>query len=290
MIRTVFIRGLGVVLALALLTAPLAASEGGSVALVTDLQGEARLVDAKAPALSILSELRSGSALSLAAGARASLVYLESGQEFTLAGPAEVRIGDSAPVAITGAAPSARGVALARGGGGGVRIKPVSVSQAAIVMRAVNAPQKLRLLGLAGGQTLSAAPGFAWQAPAEGLEYRFELFDETGQSLHSATTRETTLDLPATVALVPGGNYSWLVSGRLDGKSWSNAGDFTVASDALRAQAQALRPADDALLSERVVYAAWLEQNQLRDEARTWWKRIASERDQDPALKVLAGE
>ncbi len=92
------------------------------------------------------------------------------------------------------------------------------------------------------------------------------------------------------MALVPGGNYSWLVSGRLDDKSWSNAGDFTVASDVLRAQAAALRPADDALLSERVVYAAWLEQNQLRDEARAWWKRMAGERDQDPALKVLAGE
>jgi hypothetical protein len=286
MSRTIFHRALYVVLAL--LTAPLAASDGDSVALITDLQGEARLVDAKAPALSILSELRSGSALRLAAGARASLIYLESGQEFTLAGPAEVSIGDSAPAAITGAPPSARGVALARGGG--VRIKPVSVTQASIVMRAVNAPQKLRLLGLAGGQTLSAAPRFAWQAPVQGLEYRFELFDATGQSLHSATTRETALDLPATVALVPGVNYSWLVSGRLDGKSWSNAGDFTVADDTLRARAEALRPADDALMSERVVYAAWLEQNQLRDEARAWWKQMASERDQDPALKVLAGE
>jgi hypothetical protein len=39
-----------------------------------------------------------------------------------------------------------------------------------------------------------------------------------------------------------------------------------------------------------VAYAAWLEQVELRDEARKYWKVLSTERPEDKKLRELAGE
>jgi hypothetical protein len=39
-----------------------------------------------------------------------------------------------------------------------------------------------------------------------------------------------------------------------------------------------------------VVFAAWLEQQHLRDEARKYWAQLAAERGGEPALRALAGQ
>jgi hypothetical protein len=57
-----------------------------------------------------------------------------------------------------------------------------------------------------------------------------------------------------------------------------------------RAVAQALRPAASAPVSARVAYAAWLEQMELRDEARKYWRALSAERPGDEKLKALAAE
>jgi hypothetical protein len=56
----------------------------------------------------------------------------------------------------------------------------------------------------------------------------------------------------------------------------------------LRAQIEAARPGPSASVAERVRFAAWLEQLQLRDEARVYWKALAAERPQSRQLKELA--
>jgi hypothetical protein len=43
-------------------------------------------------------------------------------------------------------------------------------------------------------------------------------------------------------------------------------------------------------VSQRVAYAAWLEQMELRDEARRYWKALSAERPEDAKLKALAAE
>jgi hypothetical protein len=57
----------------------------------------------------------------------------------------------------------------------------------------------------------------------------------------------------------------------------------------LRAQIEAARPAPNAPVAERVRFAAWLEQLQLKDEARAYWKALAAERPDSQHLKELAG-
>lgn len=56
----------------------------------------------------------------------------------------------------------------------------------------------------------------------------------------------------------------------------------------LRAQIEAARPPANATVAERVRFAAWLEQLQLKDEARAYWKALAAERPDSPQLKELA--
>lgn len=52
----------------------------------------------------------------------------------------------------------------------------------------------------------------------------------------------------------------------------------TGVSQELRARIEAARPKPGAPVSERVAFAAWLEQLELRDEAKAYWKALASER------------
>jgi hypothetical protein len=56
----------------------------------------------------------------------------------------------------------------------------------------------------------------------------------------------------------------------------------------LRAKIEAARPKPGASVAERVAFATWLEQLELRDEARQYWKALAAERPDSPRLKELA--
>jgi hypothetical protein len=261
------------------------------VAMVTDIEGRATLAEGAAKhELSILSELKAGARLRLENGARVAVVYLGTGQEYELNGPAVVRIAAGQPEAVSGTRPKKGGVALAKGGSE-VRIKPVVVSQAAIVMRSSAPGSRLKLLSLSGTKTLDTRPVFQWQPPQPGLHYQVELMDDTGKTILTATTGEAALALPAQIELKEAADYTWMVSTVLpDGSKYSNVGDFSIAPQAVREQAEKLRPANDATVSERVEYASWLEQMELRDEARKYWKSVAAERQGHGKIKEVIGE
>lgn len=276
----------GLLLALALAWPRPAAA----AAIVTDLTGKAAVQGGGKPGpVTILAEIESNARVQLEAGARLVALYTRSGDEFTLAGPALVHFRPDAPVALSGAAPQKRVSAI--GKEAGIRIKPAATTQAAYVMRSARSTARIRLLALSGTRTLESAPEFRWQEIEGGGPYRFELTDETGKSLHDAEVAGSALKLPAGLQLQPGAGYTWEVSTRTpDGRRYVSAGDFSVASAELRERAAALRPAADAPVSERVAYAAWLAQMELRDEARRYWRALSQERPDDAGLKALAAD
>jgi hypothetical protein len=272
-----------VALASLLALVPLSAAAQG-VAIVTDVSGKVT----GPGAVTILSEITVDARLQLEAGARLVALYLRSGDEYSLTGPAQVQFQAGGPNVITGAKPQKRASLV---GKSNVTIKPVGVTQAAYVMRSGRSSARIRLLSPAGTLTLDAAPEFRWQEVEPGMKYRFELTDDTGRSLHEAELQATSLKLPASVALKPGISYTWEVSARTaDNRRYVSAGDFSVAPPDLRAQAASLRPAASAPVSDRVAYAAWLAQVDLRDEARKYWRALAKERPGDEKLKALAAE
>jgi hypothetical protein len=274
---------LAVVPAVLVLSASFARAQG--VAIVTDLSGK---VSAQEP-VTILSEIAADARLRMEPGARLVVIYVKSGDEYTLAGPAQVRFRAGGPEVTGGAKPQRKANPL--GKESGITLRPLAVAQGAFVMRSGRPTARIKLLTLSGTRTLEAAPEFRWQELEAGARYRFELTDDTGRSLYNTEVEIAALRLPASVQLREGIGYTWEVSAHMpDGRRYVSAGDFSIAGADVRARARALRPAAGAPVSRRVAYAAWLEQMELRDEARRYWKALAAERPDDAKLKALAAD
>jgi hypothetical protein len=266
------------------LSAPGAAG-AQNVAIVTDVSGK---VAAQEP-VTILSEIAVDTRLKMEAGSRLVVIYVKSGDEYTLTGPAQVQFRAGAPEVASGAKPQKKANPL--GKDSGVTLRPLAMAQGAFVMRSGRPTARIKLLTLSGTKTLEAVPEFRWQEVEAGAKYRFELTDDTGKSLYEGQVAGSAFKLPPAVQLREGVAYTWELSARLgDGKRYVSAGDFSVAEAGVRTRARALRPAAGAPVSQRVAYAAWLEQMELRDEARKYWKALAAERPEDGKLKALAAE
>ena len=262
-------------------------AKSAMVAMITDLVGEAALVEEKRTA-SILDELTADQRIKLEAGGRMVLVYLKTGEEFDFRGPSLVHVKAAQAEALSGAKPERRSSRFT--GGKAIRISPVNINQGAVLMRNMQAGAKLRLLSLVDTITLDEWPEFRWKGTEQGSLVRFELFDDKGKRLLEREVGGGNLVLPGNVRLKSGVRYRWLVTGKAsNGQSISNSSHFTLASLELRAEAENLRPGANASLSEQVIYAAWLEQKELRDEARKYWRIAANERPNDSRLRELAG-
>jgi len=264
------------------------AALGADVAMVTDVQGSVTESAGGRPvSVTILAPLTAGAQVELAPGATLVALYLDAGDEYAFRGPATVVFRSGQPEVLSGAKPEKRS-ALGKSGKD-IRIKPVGMAQAAIVMRGARGSARLRLLNLQQTHTLEARPEFRWQELQPGLTYEFKLSDDTGRALLETQVRATSLLLPVEVQLNEGVPYTWEVSALLpDGRKYSSSADFAVAPADVRARAETLRPAPSAPLSSRVAYAAWLDQMELGDEAHKYWQAASAERPEDPRLKALA--
>ena len=114
----------------------------------------------------------------------------------------------------------------------------------------------------------------------------------TTPAIHSSKPRSTrpNSSFPP-LQIVEGVVYSWRVSTHLpNGRKYSSSSEFAVATADLRAKVRALRPTAAAPLSKTIVYAAWLDQVNLKEEARKYWQAASAARPNDPQLKALADE
>lgn len=261
------------------------------VATVSDVQGKAALVRTAArEPLALLADLAAGAQIELDANARAVVLYLDGSGEYAFRGPALVAIGPREPQVLKGAAAEKR-VPLGGRAGKEVRLKSAGVVQAAIVMRSPGPQSQIRLVTPAGTHTLEAPRDFRWTSEEAPLVYRFELADDTGRVVYAADVRGNSLELPQSVKLSEGTLYTWSVSARLPGgRHYSSVGDFSIAPESVRRDAAALKPAPDAPFSDRVAYALWLDQADLKDEARRYWRALAAEKPGDTRLEALARE
>jgi hypothetical protein len=291
LIRIVMILGSVLLLGLGTIRIAHAAdARADSVAMVTDVQGKATLSTAGiAHDISILTEIADQSQIDLAQATRLVALWLRSGEEFAFVGPAAIRFTPAGPQMLSGATPTRRPSALERAKD--IRIRTSGITQAAVVMRSLAKSARIRLLTLVGTRTLDPNPEFRWQSIPGVPQYRFELADVTGRVLLEVDVTGDAYRLPAAVKLDEGATYTWELSTRLpDGRKYASLGDFSITTAAQRERAEAIRPGADASLAERVAFALWLDQQELRDEARKYWKDAAAERPEDAKLRQLAGE
>lgn len=267
------------------------AVQAETAAVVTDVSGTVAFQGESAKrAVSILTEIPVDSRLQVDAGAQLVAIYLKSGDEYTFTGPARIQFRSNEPQVVNGAAPQKRASPLGKSGKG-VTVKVGDVTQVGFVMRSSRTSGRIRLLTLAGTKTLESSPEFRWQEVNAVTPYHFKLVDDTGKPLHEVEVEGSVYKLPASVRLDEGVSYTWELSAQFpDGRRYVSTGDFRLATKELHAQVEALRPAADAPVAERVLFAAWLDHVELKDEAKKRWKALLGERPDNPALEALAGE
>jgi hypothetical protein len=195
--------------------------------MVTDLQGRATLSTGARPGpVSILAEMDSGAKVDLAAGATLVALYLDSGDEYVFKGPATIDFRPGEPGVPAGSQPEKRSLQLGKDGRQ-VRIKPVGMTQAAIVMRGIRPDARIQLVSLNRTRTLDDEPTFQWREVQPGLKYAFELRDPDRSRAVRDGGAGTSLKLPATVQLGAGTPYTWEVSTRLpDGRKYSSSAEL----------------------------------------------------------------
>jgi hypothetical protein len=262
-----------------------AASQSRALAMITDLQGTAEVDGQQKSAIGITATLPAGARVRLDSGAKLSVLYLESGAEFALSGPAVIMIRPDEPEILKGSLPRKLARPL---GGKAIRIDPSKVAQPALVLRS---SPPMKLLGPWSTVVVDTPLVFRWQPLSSGTLYAFELTDDTGKRIYETRVGDPNVKLPDAKMLNHGATYSWVVSARSsDGLVISRREVFRVAESELQADVTALRPESHAPLSERIIYAAWLDQVGLSEEARKYWRNASAERPADHLLKSLARE
>ena len=275
LVRVLFVWALALVPLL--LAAGLARAQPQAVAIVTDISGrvETQQGSSSVVIVALLGEFPAGARAKLQPGAKMVVLYLKTGDQYLLAGPALTRFGWEAPEPLNGAKPMKMRPVVGQDGTP-IRIKPGGLAQSGIVVRSLKeGPQPT---APAGTITLERAPVFRWNDAAPAPSYQFELRDDRGTAVFSSTVSGDSVKLPPELRLQDGEAYSWSVSSRAGaGFNGSAESWFQVADAELRSAVENYRPRKDASIAERVAYAIWLDQTGLRDEASAQWRRIAED-------------
>lgn len=259
-------------LAVAATAAVAGLAQGASVALVTDVVGDA--VQGGEP-VRLLGELAAGTEVAVGERSRVVVFYFADGSEWTLAGPGRYKLAARAPTAPPGAAPLEKRAAPA--GLRDVKLRTDRIAQGGVVMRSASRPA---LTMPVDEVVLDADVRFAWEGFGPGARYQFELVDQAGTRLFGLDTTDSELRLPPAVRLQPGSSYYWSVRGRdaIGSHSFYRVAEFRVADAATTQRVNAALPKSDAPFSERVLYVALLEGVGARSAASAARQALAAER------------
>ncbi len=264
----------------AILVAVPSLAQQAPLAMVTDLVGQATWEHGHP--VRLLDEIAAEKPLFLGKGARLVLVRLTSGEELAFQGPGRFHFRADGTLQGARAIKRREHPVLAN-----LRLKSSGMAQAAVVMRST---QKASLAFSPRGPVVLDPPvEFLWESLGTDASYQFKLFDSRGQLHLDQTQVQTSVSLSDRKPLLRNETYTWILEARLpDQAPRVFTGEFRVLDATRREQLEKARPKPEELFSERLVYAALLQDLQIRDEAAAAWKRLSQERPEDARLKTLA--
>lgn len=262
-----------------LLAFALCARAADPVAFVSDFKGEVAMNGAGRPPF--LAELLPGTKLVLGADAAVAVMYVVSGEEFSLKGPGEFVVTKQGVQATKGAAPAIRAPA----------IRP---STATLVQTSKTATASLRMRSAPGYRSERAGALYPVNAKISTLQptlrwagdpnatYAVVVTSASGKEVHKGNSRGTSLRLPA--PLVAGQGYAWACSA--GGAQVAEARFETLSADAIAAADKARTSAKS--FPDRVLLALSLQDLGAAQDAKEVWAQLASERPDIPELAGLA--
>jgi len=264
--------------------AGLPAAAADAIAFITNLKGDVAIDGAQRPLL--MGELSRGQKIAVGKDAQLSVMYIQSGKEYVLKGPADYTLGEREINAATGMPPAARETAWRANSQ--VLVKVAQTSAASIRMRSMAPakPQpKARLEFPTQGAVATLQPTLRWaaadgQGPAEVV---VAVAGKEDKPVAKAKVTGTTHRLAT--RLRPDTEYAWSVS--VAGQEIGSA-RFRTLPAAVIQDAEKRRPPEKAEFSDRLMYALLLQEIGAAEEARDAWAKLAQERPDLPELAGLA--
>jgi hypothetical protein len=253
------------------------------IAFITDLKGEVALDGNPRPAL--LAELARGQKISVGKESQASVMYIASGKEYMLRGPADYLVKDTEISGALGMPPVMRDTGWRTSNK--VLVQVAQTSAASVRMRSIAVAKPdtgAKLLFPTQGSVATLQPTFRWRAADSKAQGEFVLL-VAGQDkpVHHAKVTGGSYRVPA--RLMPDTEYFWTVT--VAGNDIGSGKFRTLSSDAL-AQVDKRRPSDRGGFTDRVLFALMLYEVGATQEARESWSKLSQERADLPELAALA--
>jgi hypothetical protein len=267
----------------AFLAAAPAAFGADGIAFITNMKGDIAIDGNPRPVL--LAELARGQKIAIGKESQASVMYIASGKEYILKGPADYLVKDTEISGAAGMPPIMRDTAWRTNNK--VLVQVAQTSAASVRMRSIVQPKPdtdPRLLFPTQGRIASLQPTFLWRAADPKAHGEFVLL-VAGQDkpVHHAKAAGGTYRVPA--RLMPDTEYSWMVT--VAGNEVGTGKFRTLSSEAL-AQVEKRKPSDKADFSDRILFTLMLQEMGATQEARESWARLSHERADLPELAAFA--
>ncbi|MEO7742013.1 MAG: hypothetical protein ABIR98_03670 [Usitatibacter sp.] len=265
----------------ALLAVPAVASD--AIAFFTNLKGEVT-VDGNARPL-LLSELAKGQRIAVGRDSLVSVMYIATGKEYVLKGPADYQVKDAEISGSTPMPPTVRSTEWRASNK--VLVQVAQTSAASVRMRSLAKPKDdvaPRLLYPTEGSIATLQPTFRWRAEdtKQSGELTLHAVGEA-KTLHAAKAAGGSYRLP--IRLKPDTEYAWTYA--VAGNEIGSGHFRTVSADAIQ-QVEKRRPSDKAEFSDRLLFTLMLYEMGAAQEARESWGRLSRERSDLPELSALA--
>ena len=262
-----------------LLGLSLVAGAADPVAFISDFKGDVAMNGAGRPPF--LAELLPGTKLALAAGASAAVMYVASGEEFSLKGPGEFLVTLKGVQATKGAAPASR-VPPTRVGTA-VLVEVSRTATASLRMRSAFVPRGERPGPVypVGGRIATLQPTLRWTGEP-GATYSVVVTSVSGKEVFRGTSKGPSLRLPARLSAGQGFLWSFSAGGGEPGEARFE----TLPTDAIAAAEKAR--AATRTFADRVLLALLLQDLGAAQDAQEVWAQLAAERPDIPELAGLA--
>jgi hypothetical protein len=254
------------------------------IAFITNLKGDVAVDGNPRPAL--LAELARGQKITVGRESQASVMYIATGKEYLLKGPADYLVKDTEVAGTLGMPPVTRETAWRTNNK--VLVQVAQTSAASVRMRSIAPPPKAdteaKLLFPTQGSIATLQPTFRWRAADPKAHGEFVLL-VAGQDkpVHHAKAAGGSYRVPA--RLLPDTEYSWMVT--MAGNELGTGKFRTLSAEALT-QVDKRKPSEKADFSDRILFTLMLHEMGATQEARESWARLSQERADLPELAAFA--
>lgn len=262
--------------------ASLPASSADGIAFLSNVKGEVAIDGT--PRAPILAELARGQRLAVGRDSLAAVMYIASGKEYVLKGPAEYVIKDTEVSSSTGMPPVVRSTEWRTSSK--VLGQVAQTSAASVRMRSMAPPKPdsgPRLVFPTQGSVATLQPTFLWRADgAQQGEFTLAVLGEE-KPLHQAKASGDSYRLPA--KLKPETEYAWTYA--IAGQEIGTGKFRTLPMEEVR-RVERQRPGEKAGFSDRLLFTLMLQEMGAVQEAQQSWVRLSQERADLPELSALA--